>query len=393
MAQLKRHLHHDFAEKKLMLEKFLLSSEYKDVSPKDFSEICKVNYCTFLRWGRAIEWDPMRIEELKRKSRKKTQKTQSGLGEGVEAKILAIKGKHRNWGPLKIKQYLWRQEQILVPQTSIYKFLKGRGLVNERKEAEEKVGHNRGFEYDTPMAGVQMDLMHLTLSNGEAIYLVTLLDDHSRFVLLSRFIPVKTMDEVTDVFKEAVRTYGVMGNLLTDCGAEFVSWQRFTKFEELLVNLDVGYIASGPDKKENQGKLERWHQTVREALRMRGPMDYSSEAQLWIRDLVNFYNYERPHQGIGGLFPADRFFGMREEIETELGCYRAGKRVNQQIYMVCRVGDRKLVVSGERPDELDVRFDGKALGAGSLKTDEIQLEKKSVEDVGTEDDAEVGNNA
>ena len=48
------------------------------------------------------------------------------------------------------------------------------------------------------------------------------------------------------------------------------------------------------------------------------PLDYSSEAQLWIRDLQNWYNYERPHQGIGGLVPADRFFGMQEEIEAEL---------------------------------------------------------------------------
>jgi hypothetical protein len=219
--------------------------------------------------------------------------------------------------------------------------------------------------------------MHLVLSSGLTIYLVTLLDDFSRFVLLSRFIAVKTMDNVIEMLRETVRKYEVMDTLLTDCGTEFVSWNRFTRFEDLLVDLDVRYIASGPNKKENQGKVERWHQTIREALRLRGPLDFSSEAQLWIQQLVDMYNYERPHQGIGGLLPADRFFGMGKEIETELERYRRGQGSDKQIYMVCRIGGRKLVVSGQRSEELTVLLDGKSIGTEEMKK-EIRLEKKQL---------------
>jgi len=367
-----------YSEKKRVLEAFLLKEEFSNMPAKEFCKICGVSYPSFLRWGRRIEWDASRIEELRRSRKKKeATSTSTKLEEAVERKILAIKTAHKNWGPLKIKQYLWRHEQRLIPQTSIYKFLKLQGLVKERQPSEEN-RHDRKFEYDYPMAAVQMDLMHLTLTDGETIYLVTLLDDYSRYVLQSRFIAVKTMDEVTDVFKETVRRYGVMDVLLTDHGSEFVSWQKLTRFEQLLVDLDVNYIASGPDKKENQGKVERWHQTVREELRMRGPVDQSSEAQLWIRELVDMYNYERPHQGIGGLLPADRFFGMREELEAELERYKAntGKRLSQQIYFVCRVGEKKLVVSGERPERVTLRLDGKQLSKGKLKTEEeFQLEK------------------
>ncbi len=283
MAPICRRSHYLFQEKKLILERYLSADQYK-VSLGEFAKVCGVKYNTLYRWGHAIDWDITRIEELKRKKRKKTKEGESQLGEAVEAKILTIKGEHVNWGPLKIKQYLFRHEQIIVPQTSVYKFLKARGLVEERKKVDV-VPHDRSFEYESPMAGVQMDLLHLTLATGVAIFLVTLLDDFSRFVLSSRFIPVKTMDNVTELFRGVVRKYGVMDTLLTDCGSEFVSWQKFTRFEELLVDLDVQYIASGPDKKENQGKIERWHQTVRDELRMRGPLDYSSEAQLWIQDV------------------------------------------------------------------------------------------------------------
>jgi len=276
--------------------------------------------------------------------------------------VLGVKDANRSWGPLKIKQYLFRHEQLVVPQTSIYRLLKSKGLVNERACGEPEPGDRR-FEYPYPLAAVQLDLMDLRLSSGLTIHLVTLLDDFSRFVLMSRFVPVKTMDGVIEVFREAVRMYGVMERLLTDCGSEFVSWQRFTRFEELLLDLDIEHIASGPDKKENQGKVERWHQTVRQALRERGPLDYSSEAQLWIRRVADHYNYERPHQALGGLVPADRFFGVAEEVSAELQQYRKGQRSGQCVYFTCRVGDRKVVVSGPRADALSVLVDGVRVSA------------------------------
>jgi len=362
MAQTCRKKHLTFQEKKQILEEYLNSEKSKYRSLKEFSRICNINYCTLRNWIERIDWNINRIDNLKRKSRKSASpSTKSGLSEALQEKIMEIKSRHINWGPLKIKQYLWRHEQILLPHSSIYRFLKNNGLVRSREAKFGKERNIRHFEYLTPLSCVQMDLMHLTLSSGVTIYLVSLVDDFSRFILSSRFIAIKTMKEVMDVFKETIRTYGVMDTLLTDCGSEFVSWQRFTAFEELLSTLDIEYIASGPDKKENQGKVERWHQTIREELRLHGPLDYSSEAQFWIREVCNMYNYERPHQGIGGLVPADRFFGMSEKIEGELERCKADQRLNRQIYFTCRVGDKKVVLSGHNSESVNLLLDGKSI--------------------------------
>ncbi|MCP4408624.1 MAG: transposase family protein [Gammaproteobacteria bacterium] len=78
--------------------------------------------------------------------------------------------------------------------------MKSKGLVKQREKGEKEAGHRRRFEYPSPLAGVQMDLMYLKLSSSMTIYLVTLLDDFSRFVLVSQFVAVKTMDEVIDIF-------------------------------------------------------------------------------------------------------------------------------------------------------------------------------------------------
>jgi transposase InsO family protein len=362
MAKSCRKNHFTFQEKKHVLEEYLSSNKTKYRSLKAFSRLCNINYGTLRNWGNRIDWNINRIDELKRKRRKPSpMDSKSGMSQAQQEKILEIKSIYPNWGPLKIKQYLWRHEQILIPQSSIYRLLKDHGLVQAREPKTDKKKHGRKFEYPVPLAGVQMDLMQVVLSNAVTIYLVSLMDDFSRYILASRFIAVKTMKEVMDVFKETIRAYGVMDTLLTDCGSEFVSWQRFTSFEELLCALDVEYIASGPDKKENQGKIERWHQTVREELRLHGPLDYSSEAQFWIREVCNMYNYERPHQGIGGLVPADRFFGMSEEIAGELERCKAEQRLDRQIYFTCRVGDKKVVLSGQNPESVNLLINGKAV--------------------------------
>jgi transposase InsO family protein len=353
-----------YEEKKLVLSEFF-SDKYADTSLRQFSKICGINYRTLCGWVRRIDGDFGRIEALRRVPRRQEISGLSQLPAPVRQLILDVKSRFPLWGPLKIKQYLFRSEQVLVPQSSIYRFLKELGLVKEREAAGAAKVHDRSFEYPYPLAAVQMDLMDVRLSSGSTIHLISLLDDYSRFVLGNRFTAVKTMEEVMDAFVEAVRTYGVMERLLTDRGGEFVSWQRFTRFEELLCGLDVEYIASGPDKKENQGKVERWHETVRAALRQRGPLDFSSEAQLWIRRLTDVYNYERPHQALGGLTPADRFFGVADELGAEMDRYRAGQRAGQRIYFTCRLGDRKIVVSGPRADKLSVLLDGVRLVDGT----------------------------
>ncbi len=348
-----------FAEKKLALEAYFTDRYAGSGVPlKQFSKVCGINYWTILNWAQAIGWDRSRIGELQEDRRAKAEDFATGLPDAVQQQVLEIKTRNPSWGPLKIKQYLFRHEQVLVPTTSIYRFLKGQGLVKERPGAAEEVKHGRSFEYPYPLAGVQMDALNVTLSGGVAIFLVTLLDDFSRFVLTTQFVAVKTMAAVMGVFGESVRVHGPMERLLTDLGSEFVSWQRFTAFEELLVALGVEHIASGPEKPWNQGKIEHWHETVRQALRERGPLDHSSEAQLWIRQMADMYNYERPHQALGGLVPADRFNGMHGELTAELAQYAAGRRAGQRLYFVCRVGERRIVVSGPRADALSVLVDG-----------------------------------
>jgi hypothetical protein len=206
---------------------------------------------------------------------------------------------------------------------------------------------------------VQMDCLQAMLTSGQPLWLVSLLDDHSRFILDSRFVPAKTMDEAMGAFREAVKKWGLMDRLLTDEGSEFVSWSGMSRFEQLLASLDVELVTCKPHMPYTLGKLERWHETFRTALREHGPLDYSSQAQLFVRETVAYYNYERPHEALGGLVPADRFFGLAADLAAELSAYREHRRRGQQIYVCCRLGERSVVISGPRLAAAEMVVDGR----------------------------------
>ncbi len=364
MSERKRKGQHRSYEEKSLVVKYAL--EHREQSVDKVAEATGVKRSALYRWLKRVDWDFGNVERLRhgRCGRRRTPETE-GLSEGLREEIRGLLDEHANWGPLKIKHYFWRHRQVLLSQRRIYQFLKEEGVIEARrkraKEGEKRGRGERRFEAPEPLSLVQIDCMRLELSSGQAVWLVTLLDDYSRFILHSRFVAVKTMEAVMEVFSEGIKAWGVMERVLTDQGSEFVSWLGMTRFEELLVKLDVELIVAASHHPETLGKLERFHATLRGHLREHGPVDYGSQAQLVIREFVPYYNYERPHEALGGLTPADRFFGVSESLQTELNAYSRGRRAGQQLYLCCRIGNRRIVLSGSRTNGVEMYANGRRL--------------------------------
>jgi hypothetical protein len=103
---------------------------------------------------------------------------------------------------------------------------------------------------------------------------------------------------------------------------------------------------------------------------------------------LDYYNFLRPHQGIDGLVPADRFFGAAPEVlktlkarvaanALELACHGIPKdpfyltgQVDGQPFSVHRQGDRVVLQRGDRPSEeielTDMESVGESAVAGEL---------------------------
>ncbi len=353
---MKKKKHLKYEEKSLLLKHHFQSN----VSLEQLSEQFGVCKGTIYNWLRKLDYDFKNLEKLRHTKERKERKSliKLELSDWVKEAILELIHKHPEMGALKIKQYFFRHHQIILPEKKIYFFLKEEGIIEARKKKESKKNIEKGsrrFEYPTPLSAVQIDLLTMKLTGGQKLTLVTLLDDHSRFILVSKFIAVKSMKDVMKILSGSIKKYGMMDYIITDKGSEFVSWQSFTDFETLLCSLDIELIASGPQQPQCQGKIERWHKTFRTEFEDNyGGFSYHSEAQLELDRFVNYYNNERPHQALSGLVPSDRFFGLSEDLEKELQEHKNGNRKDQRIYFSCNIRGKKIVVTGARDGDVDV---------------------------------------
>jgi hypothetical protein len=104
------------------------------------------------------------------------------------------------------------------------------------------------------------------------------------------------------------------------------------------------------------GKVERFWKTIYEEFLVRAQFGSFEEAQERIRQWVQYYNHKRPHQGIGGLCPADRYFEIQAELrktmeqgiaENVLEMALRGKP-REPFYMVGRMEGQSVVLRAEK---------------------------------------------
>ena len=161
----------------------------------------------------------------------------------------------------------WRlgQSQLHVPALStIWRILRAAGLVTPTPSKRPKAYITR-FEAVQPNETWQSDFTHWRLKDGSDVEIINWLDDHSRLLLYCSAYKAVTGKIVIDSFNECRSAYGTPFSTLTDNGNVYTS--RFVKgkngFEYLLSELDIVQKNGSPGHPETQGKIERFHQTLK----------------------------------------------------------------------------------------------------------------------------------
>ena len=110
-------------------------------------------------------------------------------------------------------------------------------------------------------------------------YPLDILDDHSRFLI--RIKPhLNTVNVVVPTFLEAFREYGLPNSILSDNGAQFAGFKKgYTQFERWLMDLDILPVHGRIKHPQTQGKIERFHRTMKEELEKRKLMGVSTAFQ------------------------------------------------------------------------------------------------------------------
>jgi hypothetical protein len=157
------------------------------------------------------------------------------------------------------------------------------------------------FESALPNETWQSDMTHWQLEGDQPVEIINFIDDHSRAVLASVAVPVATAADVVRIFFDTAAVYGLPTSVLSDNGAIYTAAYRgsHTGMEIELATLGIVFKHGKPYHPQTQGKVERYHQTLKKWLRKKPAVATLAELQAQIDTFVRYYNEERPHTARG----------------------------------------------------------------------------------------------
>ncbi len=168
--------------------------------------------------------------------------------------------------------------------------------------------------------------------------MVTVMDDYSRFILAHRLQKDMTSNSFIEVVLDAVDVTGMdrvpvtnRTRLLSDNGPGYV----LRAFRDYLQLVGIRHIFASPFHPQTNGKLERYHQTLKKDVNQL-PYDMPSELEAAIIAFVKYYNYRRYHKALGNVTPSDVLRGRRDAIlrrrkEIQAETIQRRRRYNQAL--------------------------------------------------------------
>jgi transposase InsO family protein len=217
--------------------------------------------------------------------------------------VLALRDE-KGWGGPKLAKVLGQRGVKVAPATA-QRILKRAGRVLE-PAAQQATTRFARVECNEL---AQMDFKgEYTLSLKEKCYPLSFLDDCSRF--LHGLWPLSNTggEGVKQSLEGYFRAHGVPQSILMDHGTPWFSTtnqQGLTWVAVWLIKQGVRLKYSGIGHPQTQGKVERFHRTLKARTKHRGAPTTMSEWQRWAAEFRQEYNHERPHEALGMKTPAE----------------------------------------------------------------------------------------
>ena len=281
----------------------------------DFADLVGVSKHSLYAWKKRFDEEgPAGLAD-----RPKGVKKGSQLPEVTRRTILMLKEDKPEWGCQRISDALARGPGLGASAGAVARVLHEAGYELEEVETQAHPDRTRQFERAKPNELWQTDLFSFMLKRqNRRVHLVGFIDDHSRFMVGYGLHATASAALVIEVLRAAIANYQAPQEVLTDNGAQYVTWRGKSAFARECETRGIRQIVATPRRPQTLGKIERFWGTIwRECVSAAVFLDLE-DARRRIGHFIDHYNFQRPHQGIEGLVPADRFFHAAPEVLSVL---------------------------------------------------------------------------
>lgn len=212
-------------------------------------------------------------------------------------------------GAQTIAYHLGRAGWGVPSVATLHRVLVRRGLVEAQPQKRPRSAWRR-FEWPRPNGAWQIDATRWVLAGGREVWIMDVLDDHSRVLLAARVADGPTGVAAWDAFCAASADWALPARVMSDNGTCFTGRLlngNVMDFERDLAALGIRHICSSPGHPQTCGKIERSHQTTKRWLVSQDPARTKAGLQAQLDAWLAFYNHERPHRALHGATPAERW--------------------------------------------------------------------------------------
>jgi len=242
----------------------------------------------------------------------------------VEEQVVALRQRYPDWGARKL-QVLLRPRGLELARSTIHRILLRHGLI---RDDERQGPAPQRFERGAPNELWQMDFKG-PLCGAERVGPLSVLDDHSRYVVVLQKMASTSGDLVREHLQGAFGACGVPEGMLMDHGIPWWSAQSpqgFTKLSLWLMKQGIALHWGRIRHPQTQGKVERFHGELQRALQRRPPR---AGLQDWLDEFRWEHNHVRPHEALGMQTPGTRWRRSEQRYDPNPPAweYRGGSRV------------------------------------------------------------------
>ena len=226
-----------------------------------------------------------------------------------------------------------------VSESSVYRLLKAHDLISSPAFIVMKAASEFKDKTTAINQMWQTDFTYFKIIGWGWMYLSTILDDYSRYIISWKLCSTMKTSDVTDTLNMALEASGCdqvnvvhKPRLLSDNGASYISGE----LADYIKDQRMSHVRGAPYHPQTQGKIERWHQTLKNRILLENYF-LPSDLERQIESFVEHYNHKRYHESLKNVTPADVYFGRAQSILNKR------ERIKQQTIEHRRLQYRKAV--------------------------------------------------